>query len=196
MEELLSEEQISLLLATHSFLETPRLWLRPVTLADVKDIYEYGKDEENTYYIYQTYTSLKEATARIADYFLKAPLGKYAICLKENKKVIGTIDLRVKNGQGEIGYALNKNYWGQGIVPEASLALVKFGFLTMKLPHIYATCLKENTSSRRVLEKIGFQKEAEIPKARLFKGRWVTELQYGLTRNNYLKERKLGDAHF
>lgn len=193
MEKVMTEEKVSLFLAENQLLETPRLFLRPVTLQDASDIYEYGKDPENTYYIYQTYTSLEEARERLADYFLKEPLGKFAIVLKAENKVIGTIDFRVKAGQGEIGYALNKNYWGQSLVPEASEALLKLGFLKMKLPHIYATCLKENQASSRVMEKIGLKKEAEIPNARLFHGRWVTELQYGLTRAVYLKGEASGE---
>lgn len=59
----------------------------------------------------------------------------------------------------EIGYDLWPDYWGQGLMPEALGALIRFGFVRMNLNRIEATTHTENLRSQRVLEKLGFQRE-------------------------------------
>lgn len=183
---LLNESRQQYLLQKFATLETNRLILRPVTIEDAKDIYEYGSDPENTHYVFPTYESFSECKERIAGYFLAEPLGKYGIIEKKSKKLIGTVDLRVKNFAGELGYVLNKKYWGQGYMVEGCQALLKLGFEQLGLYHIYAGCLKENTASFRVMEKLNMTKEADIPCNRLFNGKLVSTLQYGMTKKDYL----------
>ena len=185
MKEIYSDKQIDVLLSQHATLTTERLILRPVKLSDVEDLFAYSQDEDNVYYLYDKYTSLEDGRQRIANYFEKEPLGKYGIVLKENQRLIGTIDFRVNGSQGEIGYGLNKKYWGHGYVPEASRTLIAMGFEIFHLPHIAATCLEENHRSARVMEKCGMQLEARRPKTRLFHNQWVTECEYGITDDEY-----------
>lgn len=185
MKEIYDEQKINVLLAQNAIVETERLILRPVKIADAEDIFEYSQDEENVYYLYDKYESVEVGRARIASYFEKEPLGKYGIVLKENNKLVGTIDFRVNNLQGEIGYGLNKKYWGHGYVPEAARALIKLGFEIFHLPHIAASCLEENHRSARVMQKCGMQLEARRPKTRLFHNKWITECEYGITDDEY-----------
>ncbi len=190
MDVRLSNESLYYMLATHTTIETDRLILRPITLDDAPHFYEYASDFQTIYYVFERHRDIEETKRRIANYFCKEPLGKYGIVLKEEGKLIGSIDLRLKDVSGELGYVLSKKYWGQGIVPEACSALLKLGFEKLHLPHIYATCLKENDRSRRVMEKIGMVKEAEIPKSRYFEGEFVSTLQYGITKDEYESRRK------
>ena len=112
---------------------------------------------------FQHINPLKSTKNSIANYFMSAPLGKYGIELKENQQFIGTIDLRVQENEdnAEIGYALNKNYWGRGFVPEASQALIKLGFEELNLVRIFAYHDAENPKSGRVMEKLGMRKKKE-----------------------------------
>lgn len=59
----------------------------------------------------------------------------------------------------EIGYDLWPDYWGQGLMPEALRALLRYGFQVMGLNRVEATTHTENQRSMRVLEKLGFQRE-------------------------------------
>ena len=113
------EASLTLGLAEKQVLETERLLLRPVRLADAEDMYEYAGDDETTRYVFPTHQSLQDTKEGIATYFMSAPLGKFAIEECQSGKMIGTIDLRVEEAlrKGELGYALNKAYWGQGFVP-------------------------------------------------------------------------------
>lgn len=171
-----------LLLAENTHLETERLLLRPVTLADATDMFEYASDDETTRFVFPKHETLEDTKISIATYFMAEPLGKYAIEEKTGGKMIGTIDLRVEgaNGRGELGYTINKKYWGQGITPEASMALLALAFDKLKLIHVGAFHDQANPNSGRVMEKIGMKQEAVIPAARIMKGRIVDVVQYGL----------------
>ena len=59
----------------------------------------------------------------------------------------------------EIGYDLWPDYWGQGLMPEALTALLRFGFEEMDLNRVEATTHTQNKRSQRVLTKLGFQRE-------------------------------------
>lgn len=181
--------QLMLILAENNHLETKRLYLRPVTLADAAAMYEYASDEETTAYVFPRHQSLAETREAIANFFIAAPLGKYAIETKAEHKMIGTIDLRVEAEalRGELGYALNKAYWGQGLMPEAAMALLSLGFDSLQLLHIQASHNLENPKSGRVMEKIGMTKEAQLPLSRLWRGKPVGEAMYGITREDWLK---------
>lgn len=57
---------------------------------------------------------------------------------------------------GEIGYIMNPDYWGgKGIATQSAKLVMTFGFETLKLHRIYATCDPRNIGSSKVLEKIG-----------------------------------------
>ncbi|MCL2286361.1 MAG: GNAT family N-acetyltransferase, partial [Firmicutes bacterium] len=91
---------------------------------------------------------------------------EFAIYHKADKKVIGSIGLhdawinrerkykhlKAKN----IGYVISKDYWGQGLVPEAVRAVTKYGFDNLGMEAFSIEHFVENSQSRRVIEKCGF----------------------------------------
>lgn len=190
------EEKIdyTLIFAENQRIETERLILRPMTLADAEDMFEFASDEETTRFVYPTYQSLSEMRAGIANYFMKEPLGKHAIELKENGKMIGTIDLRVNvvNEVGEIGYALSRNYWRQGITTEASEALLKIGFEQMKLIKIFAFHDERNPASGGVMKKLGMEQEGFVKNARRHKGIIINDVYWGITAEAWAKRHPRG----
>lgn len=181
----------NLIFAENQYLETERLKLRPVTLNDIHDMYEYASDEETVTYIFPIHQSLHDTRESIADYFMSAPFGKYGIELKETGKLIGTIDLRVEDQHNiaEIGYALNKAFWGQGYVPEAANELLRLGFEELQLMRIFATHDIDNPKSGRVMEKIGMKIEGKVPNARMWKGKIVTDILRGTTQEEWSNKR-------
>lgn len=91
-----------------------------------------------------------------------------AICV--DNELIGIISIRpqtdVYSHTAELGYWLAKPYWGQGIMTYAVLNFVGYCWNQNKdLKKIYASTFESNPSSRRVLEKAGFQVEAILPYA-------------------------------
>lgn len=181
-------DNLNLFLAVNNRLETKRLKLRPVTLADAEDMFDYASNEDNTYYVFNTHRTLEDTRFSIANYFMAEPLGKFGIELKAEKKLIGTIDIRVdmKRSRAEIGYALNKKYFNQGYATEAARELVKFAFETLELEKVISSCDKRNKASEAVMKKLGMQKEGESRHHEIWKnGEWVDMLFYSILREEY-----------
>src|SRR5699024_12331828 len=77
-------------LAKHRVMETERLILRPITLDDADDLFEYASDIDNTRHVFPTHQSIDETNWVISNLFMKNPIGHFAIELKEHGKMIGT----------------------------------------------------------------------------------------------------------
>lgn len=81
-------ESIFLKLAQYPIVETERLLLRPVTLDDAEEMFDYASDRENTRYTFPTNQSLEETKNNIAQFYLANPLGRWGIELKSNGQFI------------------------------------------------------------------------------------------------------------
>lgn len=173
--------------AENIVLETQRLILRPVELADAEDMYEYASDEETTKFVFKRHSSLEETRENIVLHFISKPLGRYGICLKETGKLIGTIDLRVDEGnkKAEMGYTLNKAYWGHGYTTEAGRELIKLAFEKLNLNCVEAKHDSRNLASGRVMEKLGMLKEAVMRASHIMAEEVTTLVVYGIIKTDY-----------
>ena len=150
---------------TNVRIETDRLILRAWQESDLADFYEYasvpGVGEKAGWNHHQSVDESK----RILGFFI-AGKKTFALVLKENGKVIGSLGLEPRADdagldaelQGrEIGYVLSKDYWGRGLMTEAVKAVIDYCF--SELSYDYLTCghFDHNDRSRRVVEKCGFE---------------------------------------
>ena len=81
-----------------------------------------------------------------------------------NGKAVGSIGLHWKLKDyskhiGDIGYWLNKKYWGQGIMTEAVKNISNYAFDELGKTKLTIRMLEENIGSKRVAEKSGFEFE-------------------------------------
>lgn len=151
-------------------LETQRLYLRCWDWRDLEDLYAYAQDPQvGPRAGWEPHASL-EVSKRILQLFIQ---GKktFALELKENAQVIGSLgieDLRwnlegFERFQGrEIGYVLKKTYWNQGLMSEAVEAAITYCFEAVKLDYLFCGHFEENTASKRVIQKAGFEFLKEI----------------------------------
>jgi ribosomal-protein-alanine N-acetyltransferase len=146
-------------LATFNIIETEHLMLRPLSMQDANDMFEYASKPENLIYVFPAHQNLAETRLTIATLFMKAPLGKWAIELKSEHKMIGTIDfvkLDEKNRTAEIGYVLNHRYWGQGLMTEAVRTLTEIALTEFGMRYLDILVDVENVGSLKVAEKSGY----------------------------------------
>lgn len=68
----------------------------------------------------------------------------------------------VERFSAEVGYWLGEAYWGRGIMTDAVVRLTSHLFEDVKLLRAFALPLVENDGSVRVLEKAGYQREAQL----------------------------------
>ena len=66
---------------------------------------------------------------------------------------------------GEIGYWLNKAYWGQGIITRAIELICNEAFASSHLNRIFGAVIAGNTGSMKALTKSGFEQEAVLKQA-------------------------------
>lgn len=174
-------------LAGFSTLQTERLILRPVQPDDAEAMFDYLRDEETVRFItVPPVKTLKEVIENsIQSYFMLDPIGKWAIVYDQT--MVGTIDLRLNEAhrQAEIGYVLNKRYWGQGIMPKAAQAILAVGFDQLQLVRIFSEHDTRNPKSGRVMTKIGMQQEGVALKSQIIKGEIVDMVHYAITDTQY-----------
>ena len=89
------------------------------------------------------------------------------------------------HARGEIGYALARKYWGQGLMTEAVRAMLDYGFNTLHLNRIEARCDVENAGSWRVMEKVGMKFEGVLRQNIMLHGRARDARMYAILREDW-----------
>ncbi|SFC35954.1 ribosomal-protein-alanine N-acetyltransferase [Alkalibacterium subtropicum] len=169
-------------------IETERLELRPVSLDDKEDMYEYASDKETAYFVFDQHRSLEMTEEAIIVHFMRDPLGKFGIVLKGTGKLIGTIDLRVKdeNHRAILGYVLNKAFQGKGYMTEAGEALLDYAFNVLNLDCVAALHDERNEASGRVMRRLGMQKEGVMRHVGKWKnGEYFNDVYYSILKKEY-----------
>lgn len=147
-------------------LQTDRLVLRPYSLADVADLVRLAGAREvarTTLRIPHPYHE-QDAIEFIASSQAEADVGactRFAVTLRADGQFCGGVGLRIEaaHQHAELGYWLGVPYWGRGYATEAARAVVDYGFETLGLHRVYASCFAHNEASARVLKKIGMRYE-------------------------------------
>lgn len=159
---------LDLNLTPFSELTTSRLVLRELRIEDAEEIFMLRSDEKaNALIDRKTATTIEEARVFI-NQIITAQNNKesimWVITLKDNPKLIGTIvywNIIKEKDQAEIGYELLPQYHGKGIMHEALLKVINFGFNTLGLKTIVADSKAINKPSVNLLKKCGFAKTGE-----------------------------------
>jgi [ribosomal protein S5]-alanine N-acetyltransferase len=181
-------ENIILLLVTHSQVEGERIILRPISLDDADDMFEYTSDEETTRFIYEQHKDLNKTKKVIANYFVKESIGKYAIVLKESNKMIGAIEFRVHeaNKSGELGYTLSRHFWGKGYMTEAGKLILELAFNVLGLERVFASHDVRNDASGKVLSRLGMKYEGILRRNHMVKGILTDSAHYSILKEEYI----------
>jgi len=93
------------------------------------------------------------------------------------------IDSRFKSA--EIGYWVDAEAEGKGLVSRAASALIAHAFTELRLHRIDLKCSATNTRSIRVAERLGFTLEGRQRKADEIDGEWHDLLLYGILEEDW-----------
>ena len=180
-------ENLNLLLEKNSHLESEHLFLRPISIEDTEDMHEYTADEETTKFLYHAHKDLDQTKKMIENYFMKEPAGKYAIVLKESNKMIGAIEFRIHewNKSGELGFTLNRCFWGKGYITEASKVVLDLAFNTLGLERVFAESHVQNAASAKVMQRLGMTHEGTMRKNHMIKGTLVDSVYYSILKEEF-----------
>ena len=141
-------------------IETKRLRLRLWEEKDAESLYAYAKNPDvGPHAGWKPHADIEESLTIIKALFL--PNDVWAITLKESGEIIGSIGLELdKRRPGvnsrELGYALSRGHWGKGLMTEAALAVIDFGFNVYQYDVISVCTSPDNKRSQSVIKKCGF----------------------------------------
>lgn len=151
--------------ATH-LLATPRLRLRPISDEHLEPCFALDQDPEVMRYINGGRATPRAEFLRESWPRLTARNGElpafYAACevTASGERFVGWFHLRPSVRLAdtlEIGYRLARAGWGRGLATEGARALVRYALLGLDQPQVDACVHPDNTASRRVLERCGFE---------------------------------------
>ncbi len=173
-------------------LETERLLLRGWMLDDLDDLCEYAQNVDvGVMQGWKPHESKEESLAALNSYI--ADDERWAIVLKRNNKVIGSIKMSPDENRGRyyakyVSYVLSADYWGKGYMTEALSRIIKYAFEEMKLDLLSAFHFPHNNRSKRVLERCGFQYETTIKQGRkIYTGQVFDTVCYAILAEEYLQ---------
>ena len=160
---------------------TERLFIRKFTHDDWKSVHEYTSDSNVMKYIPEGVFTEWDAKKFVMDN--SGGNAKYfPIFIRKDQALIGHIFFHKYFGEHtyEIGWVFNPKYYNKGYASEAAHSILKYGFETMKLHRVIATCQPENISSYRVMEKIGMRREGLFRKCIPQGDEWWDEYFYAI----------------
>ena len=175
-------------------LETERLLLRPFEMRDLDDMYAYHSLPEVARYVYwepksraETELALKR---RLADETLarQGDVLVLAVIPRERNVIAGEVMLFHRSEthkQGEIGFVFNPAYHGKGYATEAARKMLDLGFGVFDFHRIFGRCDARNTSSAKLMERLGMRREAHFVENEFFKGAWGDEFVYAILQREW-----------
>ncbi len=114
----------------------------------------------------------------------------------EDDALVGAITLdNIRKGPAQaasVGYWLGEEYTKQGYMKEALERVVAYAFAQLDLSRIEAAILEENLSSRKLLERSGFNYEGVAQAYLQINGRWRQHLLFAKLRRDRLGTTKTG----
>jgi RimJ/RimL family protein N-acetyltransferase len=149
-------------------LTTPRLHLRPFTLADHEAIHVVYADPEVMRYVghgaHHTPAETANALRIYGDVLAQRGYSFLAVTERATGALIGDGGLHPMGGVGpdvELGYTLARSAWGRGYATELGRALIAYAFGVLRVPRVVAQVEPANTASRHVLAKLGMTERGE-----------------------------------
>ena len=143
--------------------ETTRLFLPRLTEKDAGDFAALFEGDWEA--VKQTGQLPFPATSAAMQVWIRRHTGPgghaFLLRRKVDREAIGAIGFGGRGPISELGYALGRDFWGQGYATEATIAMIDAA-RALGLGGLQAYSFVENPASARVLEKAGFSKVGTI----------------------------------
>ncbi len=174
-------------------LNTPRLLLRPVEVADVPALFAYRSDAQTNQYqgwipqsVEETMDFVQQKVASV----INQPHTWFQMVILESAshRIIGDVGIHFQdadNQQVELGCTLRKDCHGNGYATEALKVIITYLFDTLNKHRIVTSIDPQNSASIALVERLGFRKEAHFRESIFLNGQWVDDLVYAVLRREW-----------
>ncbi|MDE6738948.1 MAG: GNAT family N-acetyltransferase, partial [Lachnospiraceae bacterium] len=108
-------------------IKTERLLLRPLTVSDANDVFEWVSDERVArYMVYTTYTEIEQVRQWLTFINQEASTYHFGFERVSDGKLIGSGDIGPDQESDRWGFGYNLRYdcWGMGYATEAAEAMI------------------------------------------------------------------------
>ncbi|HWP79485.1 MAG TPA: GNAT family N-acetyltransferase [Candidatus Acidoferrum sp.] len=145
-------------------IETERLILRPLTVADAQHIYASWTSDPDVerFMVWELHGSVADTVEWLAgvEEGLESDTSyTWGVVLRETGLLIGSAGIGFVPAHGcfELGYNFMKSAWGKGYATETGRGILKFAKETLGQRRFFCRHAVENVRSQRVIEKLGFK---------------------------------------
>lgn len=173
-------------MSKHRILETERLILRPLAMEDYGAILAFMGAREVTQFLLFFSYPLNEPQLEnwLRDVINASPdsFAYWGMIHRGTNRLMGILSLTIDrfHRKAEMGYWIGRDFWGQGLTPEAALAAIDYAFNGLKLHRLELTIHVKNKASQRVAKKLGFQLEGCFRESHFKDGAYWDVNFYGL----------------
>lgn len=179
-----------------NILETQRLYIRPIQSVDAESIFRYRSDSNiNKYqgWIPKTILEVNDFIKNKISLEINVPdtWFQFVIINKLENILIGDIGIHfvdIHGFQVELGITLDKQYHGKGFATEALTAIIDFLIHGLNKRRIIASIDPRNQLSVRLIERLGFRKEAHFKQSILLNDEWVDDLVYAVLKDEWINK--------
>jgi RimJ/RimL family protein N-acetyltransferase len=145
-------------------IETERLLLRRLAMADLEELVALHRDPEVVRFVRTL--DRAQATERLRaseQEWEERGHGMLAVLDLASGRLLGRVGLRYwpQFQETEAGWLLRREAWGHGYATEAARACLDWGLAKLPVPYITAMIHPENTRSARVAQRLGFKPARE-----------------------------------
>ncbi|MBE6900816.1 MAG: GNAT family N-acetyltransferase [Ruminococcaceae bacterium] len=149
-------------------LYTERCIIRNFRTEDAEDLYKVLSDEEVMKYIEPVF-DFEKTENFIKNCGLCEPPLVYAVVRKETEKVIGHLIFHsFDESAHEIGWVINRNFWGIGIANELTKAITDYS-KSKKIKSLVMEFDEKQSASRHIALKNGFVYEGKTDNLELYR---------------------------
>ena len=115
----------------------------------------------------------------------KTKQDQYSFNIYLKNKLIGGVSLsnQRENSKWELGYWIGEEYWGNGYAIEACENLISYFFSNTNNSIIYASHMKDNIKSKKIIIKLGFKLVGSGKKFSISRNEMVEDLNYELRKS-------------
>jgi RimJ/RimL family protein N-acetyltransferase len=178
-------------------IETDRLTLRRYVESDYDDLLRLQSNPDVArFLLYDALTPERVRDETLPRRLADVPMDTddqaltLAVIERETGVHLGEVTLFVQSVEhrtGELGYVFHPESAGRGFATEAAVELLRVAFEELDMHRVIARLDARNTSSSKLLQRLGLRQEAHFVRNEFLKGEWTDELVCAMLSDEWFK---------